>query len=67
MPAMMGRQFINRRPHIAGAARSYGIIKLNLTASAQTNLVETKNPFKSALSVSSVFYRIASIFRLNRT
>ncbi|MGZ8160669.1 MAG: hypothetical protein ACXWT1_13055 [Methylobacter sp.] len=32
MPAMMGLQFINRCPHIAGAARSYGVIVLNLTA-----------------------------------
>jgi hypothetical protein len=32
MPAMIGLQFINRCPNIAGMARSYGIILLQFTA-----------------------------------
>lgn len=37
MPAMMGLQFINCGPNIAGAARSYSIIALNLTTTVQCN------------------------------
>lgn len=32
MPAMNTLQFRNRRPNIAGAARSYGAVVLNLMA-----------------------------------
>ena len=36
MPAMMARQLSKRGPNIAGMARSYSIIVLNLTAVSPT-------------------------------